>query len=136
MPSANWRACPRTRQNVAPSDMEEFKIMLGRLTSFVIGFSTGIPLAVAIGAQNAFILRQGLKREHVLSIVVFCTLSDFCLMACGVFGLGDLAAIAPYMLRFMKWGGCVFLFNFGLRSLARAARFSYLHPAADHKEPM
>ena len=75
---------------------------------------------MAIGAQNAFVLKQGLLRRHVFAVCLFCALSDAALIAAGVAGAGALASRAPWFLSAMRWGGAAFLIWYGLRS-ARAA---------------
>lgn len=104
-------------------------------SAMLIGFVTSASLAVAIGPQNAFILRQGLKREHVLKIVLFCSVSDFLLMACGVYGLASIVSYAPYLLPAMKWGGSFFLFYYGLLSLRRALGSESMSLATKDKLP-
>lgn len=88
--------------------------------SFAAGLGTGLSLIVAIGAQNAFVLKQGLLRRHVFAVCLFCALSDAALIAAGVAGAGALASRAPWFLSAMRWGGAAFLIWYGLRS-ARAA---------------
>lgn len=90
--------------------------------SFLPGFALGMSLILAIGAQNAFILRQGLRREHVFWICLTCALSDAVLIAAGVFGFGALAEAAPWFGPLMRWGGAAFLFWYGLASLRAAWR--------------
>ncbi|MET0492536.1 MAG: LysE family transporter, partial [Actinoplanes sp.] len=65
------------------------------LTSALAGFAASVVLIVAIGAQNAFVLRQGLRREHVLPVVVTCAVSDLALIAAGIAGLGAVVAARP-----------------------------------------
>jgi L-lysine exporter family protein LysE/ArgO len=77
-------------------------------------------LIVAIGAQNAFVLRQGLRREHVASVVVFCTLADAVLMAAGVAGLAGLIGERPTLARGLAGAGALFLLGYGLRALWRS----------------
>ena len=88
--------------------------------AFFKGFATGGALIVAIGAQNAFVLRQGLKREHVLAVVLVCALSDVLLMTLGVAGLGTLVQGSPTLLAIARWGGAAFLFGYGLMAAHRA----------------
>lgn len=88
--------------------------------SFAAGLGMGLSLIVAIGAQNAFVLKQGLLRRHVFAVCLFCALSDAALIAAGVAGAGALASRAPWFLSAMRWGGAAFLIWYGLRS-ARAA---------------
>jgi L-lysine exporter family protein LysE/ArgO len=77
-------------------------------------------LIIAIGAQNAFVLRQGLRREHVGTIVAFCTLADALLMAAGVAGLAALIGARPGLARLLAAGGALFLLGYGLRALWNA----------------
>lgn len=79
-------------------------------------------LIVAIGAQNALVLRQGLMRRHVGPVVVLCTVSDWLLIALGVFGLGTLIQSSPLLLQLFRFGGAAFLAVYGLRSGLRAWR--------------
>ncbi|RQO59908.1 amino acid transporter [Paucibacter sp. KBW04] len=84
------------------------------------GWLTGASLIMAIGAQNALVLRQGLMRSHVAPVVFFCTLSDVLLICLGVFGLGAVIASSPLVLNLFRWGGAVFLILYGLRAAQRA----------------
>jgi L-lysine exporter family protein LysE/ArgO len=86
------------------------------------GFALGLSLIVAIGAQNAFVLRQGLRRDHVLAVVLTCALSDAVLIAAGVSGMGTLAALVPWFEPAMRYGGAAFLIAYGARNLLAAAR--------------
>lgn len=79
-------------------------------------------LIVAIGAQNALVLRQGLLRSHVGAVVVLCTLSDWLLIALGVFGLGAAIQSLPWLLQFFRYGGAAFLLAYGARSALQAWR--------------
>jgi L-lysine exporter family protein LysE/ArgO len=83
------------------------------------GLLTGLSLIVAIGAQNAFVLRQGLLRKHVFVIVLICALSDALLIALGVLGLGSLIAALPWLLEVIRWVGVAFLVWYGSSSLRR-----------------
>src|SRR3954471_15411798 len=101
-------------------------------TAFVPGFLLGLSLIVAIGAQNAFVLRQGLRREHVFAVCAVCALSDAMLIAAGVAGFGALVTALPWLAPVMRYGGALFLAGYGLRSLLAAWRnSSALDPAAD-----
>lgn len=93
------------------------------------GFMLAAGLIVAIGAQNAFVLRQGLVREHVGAIVLFCALADALLMALGVLGAGQALAAAPQLAALLAGGGALFLCAYGLRALARAWRPGRLEAA-------
>lgn len=86
------------------------------------GFALAAGLIVAIGAQNAFVLRQGLLREHVGSVVLFCAAADALLMTLGVLGAGGALARAPQLAAWATGGGALFLLGYGLRALARALR--------------
>jgi L-lysine exporter family protein LysE/ArgO len=84
------------------------------------GFSLGLSLILAIGAQNAFVLRQGLRREHVLATVLVCAISDAALIAAGVAGFGALARTLPGLETVMRYGGAAFLLWYGTRNFAAA----------------
>ncbi|WP_101067392.1 LysE/ArgO family amino acid transporter [Roseovarius salinarum] len=86
------------------------------------GFALGFSLILAIGAQNAFVLRQGLRREHVLAVVLTCALSDAVLVSAGVAGFGALARAVPGLEVVMRFGGAAFLVWYGLRNLWAAWR--------------
>ncbi|WP_171231212.1 LysE/ArgO family amino acid transporter [Ruegeria sp. HKCCA4812] len=86
-------------------------------TSVIAGFALGFSLILAIGAQNAFILRQGLRREHVFVLCLTCAVSDAILIGAGVAGFGTLAQAAPWFETVMRYGGAAFLIWYGLRSL-------------------
>lgn len=87
---------------------------------FVTGFSMGLGLIVAIGAQNAFVLKQGLRREHVFAVFLTCALSDAVLIALGVTSLGTVTALMPWLEPAMRYGGAAFLLWYGARSLKSA----------------
>lgn len=89
-------------------------------SSYLAGLGVGLSLIMAIGAQNAFVLKQGLLRNHVFVVCLFCAASDAALIAAGVAGAGAIARNAPWFLQAMRWGGAAFLLWYGLRS-ARAA---------------
>lgn len=90
--------------------------------AFIAGFSLGFSLILAIGAQNAFVLRQGLRREHVLATVLVCALSDAALIAAGVAGFGALAEAVPWLETVMRYGGAAFLLAYGARNFIAAWR--------------
>lgn len=90
------------------------------MLTFFAGLGTGLSLIIAIGAQNAFVLRQGLKKEHVLAVVLFCALSDAALIALGVAGLGGLIEQVPILIEIMRYGGAAYLIWFGLSAARRA----------------
>jgi L-lysine exporter family protein LysE/ArgO len=84
------------------------------------GFLSGAALIIAIGAQNSFVLRQGLRREHVLLVVLVCACADGLLIAAGVAGLGALIRSMPVMLEVARFGGVAFLAAYGLSAAKRA----------------
>lgn len=90
--------------------------------SFLPGFALGLSLILAIGAQNAFVLRQGLRREHVFWVCLTCALSDALLIAAGVAGFGALATSLPWFETVMRFGGAAFLVCYGLLSFRRVWR--------------
>ncbi|MCT7375970.1 LysE/ArgO family amino acid transporter [Chelativorans salis] len=94
---------------------------------FLAGLLLGGSLIVAIGAQNAFILRQGLLRQHVFILCLICSFSDAALIAAGVAGLGTLVARSPVLISAVTLGGAVFLFAYAAKAFRRA-----LHPDALH----
>lgn len=93
------------------------------------GFALSFGLIVAIGAQNAFVLRQGLRREHVGSIVAFCALADALLITAGVYGMAQALGERPGVARALALVGAVFLFAYGWQALRRARRASQLQAA-------
>jgi L-lysine exporter family protein LysE/ArgO len=89
------------------------------MNAVIPGLLTGLSLIVAIGAQNAFVLRQGLLKKHVLVMVLICAISDATLIILGVFGLGALISALPWLLEVIRWVGVAFLFWYGSTSLRR-----------------
>lgn len=90
------------------------------LAVFSQGLALSLGLIVAIGAQNAFVLRQGLRREHVGSVVLFCALADAILIAAGVMGMAQALGQSPHLARALAMAGAVFLVVYGWRALRRA----------------
>jgi L-lysine exporter family protein LysE/ArgO len=86
------------------------------------GLLTGLSLIVAIGAQNAYVLRQGLRRSFVGPVVTVCTLSDYVLIIAGVSGIGLIVQHAAWALQAVRWFGVAFLAWYGLSSAWRARR--------------
>ncbi|MGS1079849.1 LysE/ArgO family amino acid transporter [Pseudoxanthomonas beigongshangi] len=84
------------------------------------GFIAGAGLIIAIGAQNAFVLRQGLQRRYVGRVVLTCMLGDIVLIACGVAGIGALVRQWPSLLEALRYGGAAFLAAYGLMAARRA----------------
>jgi L-lysine exporter family protein LysE/ArgO len=101
------------------------------LFAFLKGLGIGAGLIVAIGAQNAFVLRQGLLRQYVLTCALICTLCDMFLIFCGIAGMGLLITSHPQLLILAKWGGAAFLLAYGLRSAWAAFRSGGLAVAGD-----
>jgi len=95
----------------------------------LVGFIASFTLIAAIGAQNAFVLRQGIRREHVLPVVALCTVSDVVLISAGIAGVGALINAHPSALNIAKFGGALFLVGYGLLAARRAWRPSSLTPS-------
>lgn len=92
------------------------------LSSFLPGFGLSLTLILAIGAQNAYVLRQGLRREHVFAVCLTCALSDAILIAAGVAGFGALAEAVPLFETVMRYGGAAFLIWYGFQNALSAWR--------------
>jgi L-lysine exporter family protein LysE/ArgO len=90
------------------------------LATFFTGLGSAASLIIAIGAQNAFVLRQGIRRQHVLPVVVICVLSDAILIAAGVAGIGVLVKSAPLALEIVRWAGFAFLVGYAVFAARRA----------------
>lgn len=95
----------------------------------VQGFVLSFGLIVAIGAQNAFVLRQGLRREHVGSVVAFCAIADAVLITAGVLGMAQALGDRPLLAQGMALAGAVFLALYGWQALRRAVQPHELHAA-------
>ena len=93
---------------------------------FLQGFALGGGLIVAIGSQNAYVLKQGLKREYVLIICLLCALSDALLITLGVSGTGTLVADSEVLLTLVRLGGALFLVGYGIRAAKAAFKGEYL----------
>lgn len=98
------------------------------LISVLTGFATSVVLIVAIGAQNVFVLRQGLRREHVLPVVLTCALSDVALIAAGIAGLGAVVTARPVAVTVIRWAGAAFLLTYAVLAARRAWRPDTLKP--------
>jgi len=94
------------------------------ISTFANGFAISAALIMAIGAQNMFVLRQGLQREHVGPIVLFCIVSDCILISAGVAGMGAALALVPSLSLILSLGGASFLGWYGVSALRRAATSS------------
>ena len=95
----------------------------------ILGFIASFTLIAAIGAQNAFVLRQGVRREHVLPVVALCAVSDIVLISAGIAGVGALISAHPSALNIAKFGGALFLLGYGLLAARRVWRPSSLIPS-------
>jgi L-lysine exporter family protein LysE/ArgO len=96
------------------------------MTILLTGVVAGLSLIVVIGAQNAYVLRQGLRREHVGAVVAICAVSDLALIGGGVAGIGVLVERAPTALDVVRWLGVAFLTTYGVMSLWRARQAASL----------
>ena len=90
------------------------------MLAFTTGFFASLSLILAIGAQNAFVLRQGLRREHVGVVVLICAASDAALILLGIAGLGALIASVPVVVEIFRYAGAAYLFWFGVSALKRS----------------
>ena len=90
------------------------------MDTFIYGFSLGLSLILAIGSQNAFVLKQGLKGEHVLLVCLICAASDAILILIGISGFHVLVSNYPGIVSLARYGGAIFLFVYGLRSFYTA----------------
>lgn len=106
------------------------------LPAFAKGFGLSAALIMAIGAQNMFVLRQGLRREHVGAIVLFCAAADALLITAGVAGLGAILAIVPGLTIVLTLGGAAFLGGYGLSALRRAMRSGAMTVAQEPSLPL
>jgi len=98
---------------------------------FLQGLVLCLGLIVAIGAQNAFVLRQGLRREHVTSVVLFCALSDALLIAAGVLGMAQALGERPMVAQALALAGALFLALYGWKALRRALQHNGLLATAE-----
>ncbi len=95
------------------------------MSAYLSGFGLGFSLILAIGAQNAFVLKQGLKQEHVFIVCFLCALSDSVLISFGVLGFGILMQQFPWVESAARYGGFVFLMLYGLKSFWTAWSMSH-----------
>lgn len=100
------------------------------IAPFLQGFGTGGGLIVAIGAQNAFVLSQGVRRNHHLIIAMLCILCDAIFITAGVIGFGRAISASAILSRLVAWGGACFLFVYGVGSLRSALRGGRLDAAS------
>ena len=107
------------------------------MNAYFSGFVIGFSLILAIGAQNAFVLRQGIKQQHVFLICLICALSDAVLIVLGVAGFASLINQFPWVESGARYGGAIFLFWYGSKSFISAFRSTdYLTPAEDNKSSL
>jgi L-lysine exporter family protein LysE/ArgO len=92
------------------------------IAAAVAGLLTGLSLIVAIGAQNAYVLRQGLTRSHIGVVVVICAVSDLVLITAGVSGIGAIVDQARWVINVVRWFGVAFLLWYAANTLRRVAR--------------
>ncbi|HEX5859213.1 MAG TPA: LysE/ArgO family amino acid transporter [Microbacterium sp.] len=90
------------------------------MTPLFAGLALGLSLIVAIGAQNVFVLRQGIRREHVLAVVLVCAVSDALLIFAGVTGIGLALTAVPWLIDAARWLGAAFLVGYGIMAARRA----------------
>ncbi|MDO4918929.1 LysE/ArgO family amino acid transporter [Kocuria sp.] len=98
-------------------------------SAFLPGLVTGLALIVAIGAQNAFVLRQGIRRQHVGVVVAICIVSDIFLIGMGTAGIGFLIDRVPWLLNAFRWLGVAYLAGFALLSFRSALKSQTLEAA-------
>ncbi|WP_332872863.1 LysE/ArgO family amino acid transporter [Desertihabitans aurantiacus] len=104
------------------------------LPVLLTGFASGAALIVAIGAQNAYVLRQGLRREHVAEVVLLCIAADVLLMSAGAAGFGAVLERFPWLVEVTRWGGAAFLLVYAGIALRRALRpTAALRAASDRR---
>ena len=99
------------------------------MNAVLVGFAASLSLIVAIGAQNAFVLRQGIRDEHVLPVVIVCAASDLALIIAGVAGVGALVTSHPQAMTVARYGGAAFLIGYGLLAARRAIRPQVMTPS-------
>ncbi len=102
------------------------------LAPAVLGFGTGLALIVAIGSQNAFVLRQGIRGEHVAAVVLVCSVSDGLLIAAGIAGIGALIQASPVVVDVARYAGAAFLVGYGAMAARRAIRPGALTASGHH----
>lgn len=103
------------------------------VTAFLEGFGLGLGLIVAIGAQNAFVLRQGLRNQYLFITAFICSISDAALIFFGLFGFGAIVARYPEIISALTWGGAIFIFIYGLGSFrsSLSAKILSLEPTKE-----
>lgn len=106
------------------------------ITAILAGLLTGLSLIVALGSQNAYVLRQGILRSHVLVVVSVCAVSDLVLICAGVGGMGAIVSHAGWALEMLRWFGVVFLGWYGISSFRRVLRPAALDPTDAPRETL
>ena len=101
------------------------------MTDYLAGLGLGFSLILAIGSQNAFVLKQGLLRSHVFAICLFCAVSDAILISAGVAGFGAVTAKFPQLVMVAKYAGAMFLLMYGLKSLYASVTVSHAMTTSD-----
>ena len=101
------------------------------MIALLSGLFAGLSLIIAIGAQNAFVIRQGLTRQHVFLVVAICSASDAFLISLGAGGLGALIQSHSGVLEFVRWFGVIYLTWFGIKSLRAALRTQALYATSE-----
>lgn len=102
------------------------------MSAYIAGFTLGLSLILAIGAQNAFVLKQGLKKQHVFVVCLICAVSDAILVIVGVSGFGIIVKESPWIETLSRYGGAVFLGFYAIKSFVAAFRASHsLAPAEE-----
>lgn len=104
----------------APLSLPASTLPADTLPVLLAGFGVGLSLIVAIGAQNAFVLRQGIRAQYVLPVVAICAASDAALILAGITGVGAVVDRAPVVLTVVRWAGAAFLIGYGLLAARRA----------------
>lgn len=119
--SENEKALSSCSDHLPISWLSGYSVEMAReFLTLLQGFALGASLIIAIGAQNAFVLRQGLKRQYVFVVALLCTLCDAVLIVLGVAGLGAIITSLPVLTLIATWGGAAFLLFYGLRSFRAA----------------
>lgn len=101
------------------------------MTSLLLGFAASFSLIAAIGAQNAFVLRQGIRDEHVFAVAAVCATADLVLIFAGIAGVGAIVQTHPNLIIAARYGGAAFLLGYGLLAARRALRPAALAPSSE-----
>ena len=104
------------------------------MLAFLPGLFTGLSLIIAIGAQNAFVIRQGLTKKHVFLVVAVCAIADALLILLGIAGLGALIQGLPWLLEAIRWFGVAYLTWFGIKSIRSAFKSQSLDATGNQSE--